>query len=348
MPAPTRASLLVSICLAASPVSAPAAQRLWQLNSAGDDVHVIDVATLKVARRLAVGPRPHGIAAAADMRTVYISIESSAAGPGELIGIDAQTYAVSFRMPVCRQPDEIETTPDGRWVYIPCGDGYYRVIDVPARRVVATIPTGGRPHNTRVSHDGRYMYLSPLHEPKRVTVVDVPAGHRVAGEIRFRGAGRPPTLSADNTLFFQQMDGLNGFQVADIGTRRVIATVEHSRPFGWLRHLERLPWLGLEIFPRCHGLEMRPDQREIWSVCGKRVTIHDATPPDFAETGSLVLDGHGYWVTFTPDNRYAFIALARENKVAVVDAQTRGIVAYIDVGAAPKRNLVISTPRRTD
>ena len=57
----------------------------------------------------------------------------------------------------------------------------------------------------------------------------------------------------------------------------------------------------------------------------------------------MPLAGKGYWVTFTPDSKYAFVALASQNKVAVVDAQGRSIVAYLQVGTTPKRNLVITT-----
>ena len=51
-------------------------QFLWQTNSYGDDVHIIDVETRKVVKHLVVGPQPHGIAAPDDASVIYIAIEN--------------------------------------------------------------------------------------------------------------------------------------------------------------------------------------------------------------------------------------------------------------------------------
>ena len=67
----------------------------------------------------------------------------------------------------------------------------------------------------QVSRDGRLALLSPLGNGAQVTVVDVKAGHEVVGEISFAGSVRPSALSLDGRLF-QHVDGLNGFQVADV------------------------------------------------------------------------------------------------------------------------------------
>jgi YVTN family beta-propeller protein len=53
-------------------------------------------------------------------------------------------------------------------------------------------------------------------------------------------------------------------------------------------------------------------------------------------------------LTFSPDGKYAFVAVAGQNRVAVVDAQRREVISYIDVGTNPKRNLVISVRDRKD
>ena len=51
------------------------------------------------------------------------------------------------------------------------------------------------------------MYLSPMVPPKRVTIVDVKAGHKVVGEIPFANSVRPPALAPDNKRFYQHIDG---------------------------------------------------------------------------------------------------------------------------------------------
>jgi YVTN family beta-propeller protein len=347
--AKSRGSLIaqLTICLAATaaialPGSALARQFLWQTNGSGNDVHVIDVETRKVVRRIVVGPEPHGIAAPEDARVVYISIEANGQDQGALIWVDPRSYRITGRMAVCREPHAIATTPDGRWVYVPCRDGHYAVVDAAQQRIVKRIRTGGRPHNVRISPDGRYAYLSPMGSPRRVTIVDIAAGHRVSGTIAFSASVRPSALAADNGRFYQHIDGLNGFEVADIPSRRVIARVRHAKRLGWFLVSGQLGWLDLDGLHRCHGLAVRPGLREIWSVCGRSVNVHSLIGSGHPEIATVALVNDGYWLTFTPDGAQAFVALHRANKVAVVDAKSKVVAAYIEVGKGPARNLVVT------
>ncbi len=332
------------VCLVIQTGLATASQYLWQTNSAGNDIHIYELETFLLVKRLVVGPEPHGIAAPDDARVVYISLEDNASEQGQLLWVDPQSFTIRHRLAVGPQPHAIATTPDGRWIYVPCRDGHYWVVDAQAKSVITRIRTGGRPHNTLASRDGRYMYLSPMGAPKRVTIVDIAAGHRVVGHIPFGGSVRPPAITADQTLFFQHVDGLNGFQVADIAKRSVIATIAHSTKLGRFMPIKRLGWLTPQGFKRCHGLGIRPDQREIWSVCAEHLIIHALRPPDFPERHTLQLAGKGYWLTFTPDSRYAFVALSGRKQVAVVDTETKAVVRHLNAGQAPKRNLVITLP----
>lgn len=106
--------------------------------------------------------------------------------------------------------------------------------------------------------------------------------------------------------------------------------------------IKRLGWLTPQGFKRCHGLAIRPDQREIWSVCAEHLTVHALRSPDFPERHTQQLDGKGYWLTFTPDSRYAFVALKNRQQVAVIDAESKAVIKHLDAGRAPKRNLVIN------
>ena len=310
-------------------------QFLWVTNSQGNDVHIIDVATHKVIHRLEVGPQPHGIAAPDDAHVVYLAIENFAGPLGELQWVDPRTYEITHRLEIGPKPNQLACTPDGRWVYVPCNDGMYWVIDGKEKRVVTKIRTGGRPHNTQASRDGKLMYLSPMGSPKRVTIVDVNGGHRVLGTIPFDNVVRPPALSRDGKRLYQNIDGLLGFQAADTDTRQVFATVHHKIPAN-LR----------DKGSRCHGLAIRPDQKEIWScnVDHHLVHIHDLTRDDFPEITAMPMVGRIYWLCFAPDSKFAYISVRSERKVCVVDTETKKIVTHIEVGDTPKRNLVITLP----
>ncbi|MBV1877174.1 MAG: hypothetical protein KUG79_05995 [Pseudomonadales bacterium] len=333
-------TMLLPLMLALS-INAESGQFLWQTNSAGNDIHIYNIENFELQNRLVVGPEPHGIAAPDDGRVIYVSIEANGQDHGELLWINPQSLKIQHRLKVGPEPHAIATTPDGRWIYVPCRDGNYWVVDAEARTIVTKIHTGGRPHNTQASRDGRYMFLSPMGEPNGVTVVDINAQHKVVGFIPFSDSVRPPALSADGRFLFQQVDGLNGFEVADVQQRKLIAAVEHSTNLGWFKPVNSLGYITLSGFKRCHGLALRPDQKEIWSSCAEHLAVHNVNDRSYPETHLMTLEGMGYWLTFSLDSQYAFVALSSQNKVAVIDATKKQLVRYLAAGDAPKRNIVV-------
>lgn len=310
-------------------------QVVWVTNSAGNDVHVIDVARQEVIKRFEVGPEPHGIAATRDFSNVFLSIENMKGEHGEILWVDPREYIIRHRLEIGPKPNQLACTPDGRFAYVPCDDGKYWVIDGQERRVVTTIHTGGRPHNTTCSPDGRWMYLSPMESPHKVTVVDVEAGHKVVGEIPFADAVRPPALSSDGKRLFQHIDNHLGFQVADTESRKVIATIADVIPTQFAGKPSR-----------SHGLAIRPDQREIWScnVEHQLLHVHDLTQDDMPEIATIPMIGKIYWLCFTPDSKFAYVSVRSERKTCVVDTATKTVLKHIDVGDTPKRNLVLTLP----
>lgn len=324
----------VSVNLAATQ-AADVQRQLWVTNAYGDDVHVFEVGTWKLLKTIKVGPNPHGISATADGKTVHIALENFGGKEGELLWVDTASGEIKGRVKVGPKPNENECTPDGKWIYVPCEDGQYWVVDGENMKVATQIETGGRPHNTTISPDGKRMYLSPMGAPKKVTIVDIGAGHKAIGEIPFENSVRPPAISRDEKLFFQNIDGLIGFQVADIASRKVIKTVA-----------EKLDEDKKGVPTRSHGLCVRPDQKEIWSCNVEHDTVHmhEMTGGNYEEVKRLKMPGRIYWVTFTPDSKWGFVSVRSKSQVAVIDCQTKEIVRLLDAGKEPKRTQVIDVP----
>ena len=324
--------------LLSSTNAADTQRQLWVTNAFGDDVHVFEVGTWKLLKTIKVGPNPHGISATADGKTVHIALENFGGKEGELLWLDAVSGDIQGRVKVGPKPNENECTPDGKWIYVPCEDGQYWVVDGEHKKVVAKIMTGGRPHNTTISADGKRMYLSPMGAPKKVTIVDVEAGHKVIGEIPFENSVRPPAISQDEKLLFQNIDGLVGFQVADIVSRKVIKTVA-----------EKMADDKKDVPTRSHGLCVRPDQKEIWScnVEHESLHVHEMTSGNYDETARIKMPGRIYWVTFSPDSKWGFVSVRSKQQVAVIDCHTKEIVKLLDAGKEPKRTQVIDVPVRS-
>jgi YVTN family beta-propeller protein len=328
-------TFLLALCLLPAPAvradDARPRQKLYVTNSAGDDVTVVDLATRKAVRSIKVGANPHGLVAPAAQDFVLVTTEVK---NGELIWIDPRKDEVVRRMPTGPTPNALAVTPDGKFAYVPVGDGHWEVFDLAAAKIVERIFTGGRPHNTVCSADGQWMFLAPMGSPKAVTVVEV-ATRKPVGKIPFSDQVRPIALAPDAKRLYAEVDGLIGFEVADVATRkrlhRVAAEVSPAAP---------------KKSSRSHGLAVRPDGKEVWEcdVEHHEVHVYDVTGERPRQVATVPMGGSVYWLTFDPEGKYCYVSVLSRNEVAVVDTATRQVVARIAVGRAPKRLLVVNVP----
>jgi YVTN family beta-propeller protein len=311
---------------------AAAGPKLYVTNSAGDDVTVLDVLTNKPLGHIVVGPHPHGIAAPASGEFLLVTIEGSK--PGELVWIDPTTDTITRRLPIGPAPNQLALTPDGKIACVPCSDGYYEIIDVPAGKIVERIFTGGRPHNTLCSTDGRRFYLAPMGTPKKVTIVDAET-HKVLDTIAFSSVVRPIALARDEKRLYAEVDGLVGFEVADVQARRKIHRVQAELA----EELRKVP-------SRSHGLGVRPDQKEVWEcdVEHHEVHVYDVTGDAPKQIVTIPIGSQIYWLTFTPDGKTCYVSARGANAVAVIDTDTKKLTARLPAGKEPKRLLVVTPP----
>src|SRR5258708_19134538 len=111
-------AVLAGIGLFTVSVSALTAQesklRIIQTNSAGDNIHIIDPVTNKVVGEIKGIEASHGIAVSPDGARIYISEEAEKT----LTVVDGKTLQVTKQIPLSGNPNLIDMTPDGRWVYV--------------------------------------------------------------------------------------------------------------------------------------------------------------------------------------------------------------------------------------
>jgi YVTN family beta-propeller protein len=353
------ALLLIVSLLLAFPPALPAAEalaagagrdKLYVLCSNADDVVVVDVQSLSPVSEIEVGKLPHGIAATRSGDRLWVSTE----GDDGLVAIDPRTDRVLKRYPVGRRPNEIDVTSDGRYVYVPAlGDGVYEVFDTRSESIVARIPTDGFPHNVVISPDDRWAYLSPTdrgeHDPKAIEAAGFPASlndkiyvvdarnHSVSGTIPTGDAPRPIAVAPDGRRLFVNRDGLLGFLVLDLGSRRTLAEAryeltreERSRP------------------SRAHGIGVTPDGREVWSTDVNSGVVHvfDVTGDKPRPIARLQTGRTPLWLTLTPDGKTVFVANTADDTVSVFDVASKRERMRIpfEAGKGPKRMLVVRVP----
>src|SRR5262249_10176217 len=158
--------------------------------------------------------------------------------------------------------------------------------------------TGGRPHNTLCSADGKRMYLAPMGNPKKVTIVDV-ATHKPIGEVPFSNVVRPIALTQDEKRLFANVDELVGLEQADLASRKMV----HGVP-------AELADAHKKTASRSHGLGVRPDQKEIWEcdVEHHEVHVYDITGDKPKQIATVPIGSKVYWLTFSPDGKVCYVS----------------------------------------
>ena len=321
------ATVLFTASLAAQKV------RIVQTNSAGDNVHLIDPATNRVAGIIEGIEVSHGAGVAPDGKHIYISDESEST----LDVVDAKTLKVTNRIPLSGHPNNMAVGKDGRKVYVGIiqAPGGVDVIDTVALKRIKTVPTKGTIHNAYVTPDGKYVVAGSI-QGKTINVIDAQTDEPVWTLDMDLGI-RPMTFSwnpdGSTKWIFAQLTGLNGFAVVDFATKKEIRRIDNPE----------LP-PGKPTVPEgsdpSHGMAVTADGKTL-VVCSRLNNyLYSYSLPDLKLLGGAELTGKGAgWVTLTPDGKKAYVANPVTNDVSVVDIATMKEVAKVPVGYVPKRNV---------
>ena len=118
---------------------------------------MIDLRTFALAKTIAVGSEPTGIAANSKKNEIYVVN----AGSNNVSVIDAETNAVVATIGVHGRPYFIDVAEDGRRAYVAnSGSSNVSVIDLEKRTVIGNVRVGAAPGLARVSPDGATVVVS--------------------------------------------------------------------------------------------------------------------------------------------------------------------------------------------
>ena len=230
-------------------------------------------------------------------------------------------------------------------LYIPFRDeADWKVVDAETGAVLARIETErGKnydvdpiatigPHNTWINPAGTRAYLEVLTVPY-IYVADTKT-NQVLGKVGpFSKGIRPFAVSDDERYVYANVDGLLGFEIAEIQKNpwggRLIARVEAQTPAARLADIPDPPARKPHSTPS-HGLNLRPDQKEVWMVDGVYGYVYafDVTSRPPRQIASIPIfqsateRPHPGWITFGIDGRKAY-------PTAASSSTTKAIVARI-------------------
>src|SRR5258706_8704316 len=133
-------TVLAAIVLCTASFSLAAAQgsklRIIQTNSAGDNIHIIDPATNKVVGEIKGIETPHGVMVAPDGSRIYVSEQADKT----LVVFDGKTLQPTKRIPLSGNPNLVDISPDGRWIYVAIALTYDDFSEYPQ---IKSNPSGG-------------------------------------------------------------------------------------------------------------------------------------------------------------------------------------------------------------
>ncbi|MGH9658707.1 MAG: YncE family protein, partial [Bryobacteraceae bacterium] len=266
----------------------------------------------------------------------------------ELVAMDLATERVVWRKKHGKYADSMFITPDGRTMYVPYRDeDWWGVVDAATGDLRAKIHVGrGKnyddhpigsigPHNTWINPAGTRVYMEVLTLPY-VYIADT-ATNQLLGKVGpFSKGVRPFAVSDDEKFVYANVDWLLGFEVgaARDGARwggAMLHRVEARTPPERLKQIPKPPERLPHSTPS-HGINLSPDQKEVWVVDGVYgyVYAYDVTkmPPRFVAAVPLFADPAEQprpgWISFSLDGRYVY-----PDGGAVIDARTKKVVARI-------------------
>lgn len=305
--------------------------KAYVTNSLGDDITMIDLATLKSTGTIKVGKRVHGICAQADGQKIFTTVESEKT----LKVIDTATNEVTATIALTGRPNQCAATPDGHYVAVPIRDvGGVDIIDAHEGKIVKVLPVNA-PHNAYNTGRNDVLWVSSMgdHQIDRINLKTM----EYTDKVPVAGIPRPYAVTRDEKTLYVALSDYHGFEIVSIPDKKEIAKVD----------LPPAPPAdcALEPHTETHGLALSPNEKELWvtSLSDGGVYVYDIATKKFSneiKTGECP-----NWIGFSPDGKYVTVSNCASNDATIIDAKTQKALATIKTGEGPKRLLAMVVPQ---
>jgi YVTN family beta-propeller protein len=324
-PAVSPASVPVSV----SPVASPAAAASPGFASGpkayvglfkDNAVAVLDTATNRVLRTIAVPTGPHGLVITPDGRKVYVSSD----GASTVSVIDAGTDQIVTSIEVGPTPHGLTISPNGQQILVSgFGANQAEVIDTATDQVTARMPVA-QPHNSAISPDGKLAFVGSQQQGATALVMlGLVAGSPV-GTIPLDKTPRALAISPDGKRLYLTLAGSDTVQVLDPASRQLIGQI----PVGASPHHPSFTPDGTL------GLVVSQGPGELSLI----------NPVDNVVLSTLKVGAQPHWIATSSDGRLAYVTNEGSNDLSVVDLIGRTVLTTVPVGAAPRKVAVQPGP----
>ena len=318
----TRLSCVVIVAAASCLASIATAQlpsdlrgTLVVLNKSGHDASFIDLASGEILATLPTGRGPHELVVTDDGRW---AIGTDYAGGNSLTVFDVEDLSVARRISLrdYPRPHGILFLPGQRQVIVTSeASNRLVVVDFHSGEIVRDIDTGQNgSHMVALSEDGRLAFTSNG-ASNSVSVIDVESSELLK---TLDVPDRPEAITT-NRRGDEVWVGSNDEEVVSVVS---VASGEISRQ-----------WSG---FSWPYRILLSEDERTavMPDLGNEQLRFFDVASGE--EIGKIDLTGaRPQGVALYPDDRTLFVSLSGQNKVLVVDIQTREILGEYEAGQSP-------------
>ena len=284
-------------------------------NFSDNTVSVVDLAAGAVVATIPVSAGPHGMIAAPDGRTVYMSGD----GSSNLDVIDTTTDRVKKTVEIGKSPHGLAITPDGRTLLAAVyGEDKIVFIDT------ATLaPTGSvtvqKPHTIAIRPNGTVAYIASQEPGKFSLVVVDLAAKNVARTVPLDKTPRDLEFGFDGKALYFTEAGVNAVQVLDPATDRIVAQI----PTGASPHIAGV-YRGA------------PAGTAVVQGPGELLLFDPATN---APLRTIAVGKQPHWIAVVSGGARAVVTNEGSNDIAIVDLAT-GETRKVAVGKAPRKVVV--------
>lgn len=285
------------------------------------------------------GEKVTGITASVPLNMIYVTYI------GHMIGIDLKTDKVVWAFNgepggairhfksatasgCCERP---WTLPDGKtllvgssynnwWYYINGETGK------PEGKII--VPDSPVAHNMAVTPDGKIGMLGS--ETPTMSIVDVPA-RKLLRTITFSNSVRPLTINHDGSFVYATLNNLDGFEIGDVKTGRVIKRVELPGEMWKAKWADPTNHFFGHSNPS-HGIGLTPDESEIWVSDDVNVAWQiwdnpgDGRNPVYnpSKTVHVTPGVASSWISMTNDGKLAFLGDG-----SIVDVKAHKVIGAV-------------------
>lgn len=256
-----------------------------------------------------------GITGHAPTSTIFLSFEST------VLALNPFTEKILWQRSIKADPaDRLEITPDGKKLFVPAGFDshlpFWYVLDTKDGHEIKKISVKHGAHNTIVSRTQPVAYLASL-KFSYLTLISTENYRELSRIGPFQNFIRPFTVNAAETMVFANIDGVLGFQVANLKTGKVGLTIQ--APPAAKTHP---PHHGCPS----HGIALSPDETEVWVVDseGDRLLVFDALSPNYTLKATIDIGFDPGWIFFDLKGTHAYPSTGE-----IIDTKSKKIVGKI-------------------